>query len=43
MQNEILYTVIFGSLAAILAIAAMIQNFIQRRAKGKLSLYRKSV
>lgn len=35
MEAEILYTIIFGSIASILAIAAMIQNFIQRRHKSE--------
>ena len=35
MEAEILYTVIFGSIASVLAIAAMIQNFLQRRHKSE--------
>lgn len=35
MKNEIVYTIIFGCIASMLAVAAMIQNFIQRRHKGE--------
>lgn len=37
MANEIIYTIIFGTIAAALAVASMIQNHLQRRAKGALS------
>lgn len=39
MKNEFLYTILFGCIASILAVAAMIQNFIHRQHKGEAIEY----